>query len=74
VSYSTLRMIIILMETIKDFIPLPGEGVSTGPDFRKEKQNQNVGYEHSVIKEKEHHEERSGSDRRDKDNRQARHN
>jgi hypothetical protein len=34
----------------------------------------NVGYEHSVMKEKEHHEERSGSDRRDKDSRQARHN
>src|SRR5262249_56802802 len=33
----------------------------------------NVGYEHSVMKEKEGHEERSGSDRRDKDNRQARH-
>src|SRR5262249_4269461 len=34
----------------------------------------NVGYEHSVMKEKEHHEERSGTDRGDKDSRQARHN
>src|SRR5262245_38531531 len=34
----------------------------------------NVGYEHFVMKEEEHHEERSGSDRRDKDSRKARHN
>ena len=56
-------------------LPAPiTEIVATTRKDAKYRSHPNVGYEHSVMKEKEHHEQRSGSDRRDKDSRQARHN
>jgi len=56
-------------------LPAPiTEIVATTRKDAKYRSHPNVGYEYSVMKEKERHEERNGSDRRDKDSRQARHN